>query len=170
LIENHAITGSTVVTLMDHMRSFFWSVPRLGRICGLGAIIALCLLQVANVFLSSGADIGLSDLWVIGGGLFCFLLWSLLITNGHRRLSPAQKQLTYEISSEQIQVRDATGSALMFPWDVVRAITETSSGFSLAMKPAGTRWLPRRAFSTEAIASLRGFAKTNLGRNARLKD
>jgi hypothetical protein len=170
LIENHAITGSAVITLMDQMRAFFWGIPRLGRICGLGAIIGLCLLQVANVFFLSGTDIGVSDPWVVGIGLLGFLLWPLLIANAHRRLSSAQKQLSYEISSEQIQVRDAAGSAYVFRWDLVRAITETSSGFSIAVKPAGSRWLPRRAFSAEAIESLRGLAKARLGQNACLKD
>jgi hypothetical protein len=168
-MEDHVITGSAVISLMDQMRSFFWSLPRLARIVGLGAIIALGLLQSASVFFSSGADIGLSDPWLVGGGLFCFVPWPILIANGYRQLSPAQRQLSYELNSAQIRVRDATGSAVVFPWDVVRSITETNSGFSIAIRPAGARWLPRRPFSADAVNSLRALAAAKLGRNARLK-
>ena len=91
-IESHTIIGGTIITLADQIRTFVWSIPRLGRICGLIAFIGLGLLLLSNVFFSSGADGGV-DPW-IAGGLFCFLLWPL---------------------------------AVVFPWDVVRSITETNS-------------------------------------------
>jgi hypothetical protein len=169
LIDSHTITGSTVITLMDQIRAFVWSLPRLARIGGLLAIIGLGLLLLAEAPFSTGADIGSIALWAFAG-LFGCAVWLLAIASFYRRLSDAQKQLSYEIDAEQIRVRDSAGSALVFPWEVVRSITETNSGFSLAMRPAGARWLPRRAFTPEAISSLRGLARAKLERNARLMD
>jgi hypothetical protein len=54
------------------------------------------------------------------------------------------------------------------PWDTVRRIDETGKGFAVFLKPAGIRWLPKRAFTAAAIDALRELARARLGDAARL--
>jgi hypothetical protein len=61
--------------------------------------------------------------------------------------------LSYEINSEQILVRDGIGSVVGFPWSVVRSMTETNSGFSITLRPAGARRLAKPALSSDAPSS-----------------
>ena len=81
----------------------------------------------------------------------CLLFWPTLVVLSFRRLSKEQRLVTYEISPDQITIRDATGAAIIVPWKVVRRVVESRSGFAIRMMPAGTRWIPKRAFAAETI-------------------
>jgi hypothetical protein len=176
LTDDSSISGSTAVTLMDQMRALFWGVSRFSRIAGVVSIIIsisiIGLLLVpkvvyTTVVYSTGIVRWTIEAWAVSI-VFC-LIWPLVTAVAHRRLSNAQKQLSYEINLERILVRDGTGSMVSIPWSVVRRVTETKSGFSIRVRPLGARWLCKQAFTTDAIESLRRLARAKLGRNAHLK-
>jgi hypothetical protein len=171
VIEDQTINGSTEITLMDQMRALFWGVSRFSRMAGAFSLIIsmvlIGLLLTSSVFYSMVFVGWLTYVW-IASAVFC-LITPLISAVAYRRLSNEQKRISYEINSERILVRDGTGALLSSPWSVVRRMTETKSGFSLVMRPAGARWLCKRAFTADAIEALRKLAGTKLGRNARLK-
>jgi YcxB-like protein len=170
LSGDRTISGSTVITLADQMTAVFWSVSRFGRMAGavsiISSIVAIGLLLVPKADYSTGIVRWLIDAWV-AAGLVC-LFWPLVIAVTFRRLSNAQKELSYEIDSDRILVRDGTGTVIGIPWSQVRRVTEAKSGFSIAIRPAGARWLCKRAFTADAIESLRRLAGTKLGAGAHL--
>ena len=85
---------------------------------------------------------------------------------GYRGLSPQQKSVTYEINADHIVTRDATGATIVIPWSIVRRVVEKRSAFAIDLTPRGARWLPKRAFTAESIASLRECFRQTLGSSA----
>jgi hypothetical protein len=81
----------------------------------------------------------------------------------HSRFSAAQKHVSYEINSEHVLMRDATGSTSIIPWSIVRRVEESRYGFVVAVRPRGSRWVPKRAFTAASIASLRRLFRQKLG-------
>jgi hypothetical protein len=147
--NDKTIVGNAEIILADQMRAIFWSVPR--RFCIGGAVVVVALLVMGAVA-AYGEDIG--GVPVIVAAVVCLLLWPILVALSFRRLGKAQRLVTYEIGSDQITVRDATGAAVIFPWKIVRRVRESRSGFAINLMPAGTRWIPKRAFAADAIRSL----------------
>ena len=76
--------------------------------------------------------------------------------------------MSHEMDSDRILLRDGTGTMIDIPWSQVRRVTETRSGLSIAMRPAGARWLCKRAFTAGAIESLRRLAGAKLCADAHL--
>ena len=146
--NDKTIVGNTEITLADQMRTIFWSAPR--RFCIGGAVVVVALLVMGAVA-AYGEDIGGVPVII---AVVCLLLWPILVALSFRRLGKEQKLVTYEIGSDQITVRDATGAAVIFPWKIVRRVRESRSGFAINLMPAGTRWIPKRAFAADAIPSL----------------
>ena len=85
----------------------------------------------------------------------CIALWFSIPMLGHRGLSARQKRVTYEINSDHVLTQDATGTAIVIPWSIIRRVVEGRSGFAIHVTPRGARWLLKRAFTAESIASLR---------------
>jgi hypothetical protein len=72
----------------------------------------------------------------------------------------------YRVTAERIEISDGTGASLGIPWTGIRRCVETRSALLLRLKPAGLRWLPKRAFAD--VTGLRGLAAQCLGSKAKL--
>ncbi len=147
--NDKTIVGNTEIMLADQMRAIFWSAPR--RFCIGGAVVAVALLVMGAV---AAYREELEGVPVIIAVVVCLLLWPILVVLSFRRLGKEQRLVSYEISSDQITVRDATGAAVIFPWKIVRRVRESRPGFAIMVMPTGTRWIPKRAFAADAIRSL----------------
>jgi YcxB-like protein len=146
--NDKTIVGNTEIILADQMRAIFWSAPR--RFCIGGAVVVVALLVMGAVA-AYGEDMGGVPVII---AVVCLLLWPILVVLSFRRLGKEQRLVSYEISSDQITVRDATGAAVIFPWKIVRRVRESRSGFAINLMPTGTRWIPKRAFAADAVRSL----------------
>jgi hypothetical protein len=146
--NDKTIVGNTEIILADQMRAIFWSAPR--RFCIGGAVVVVALLVMGAVA-AYGEDMGGVPVII---AVVCLLLWPMLVVLSFRRLGKEQRLVSYEISSDQITVRDATGAAVIFPWKIVRRVRESRSGFAINLMPTGTRWIPKRAFAADAVRSL----------------
>jgi hypothetical protein len=168
MVGGERITGNTVFTMMDLLRA----ANRCSRLLpwaaasALGGICFAWLLVVS----SEGTWFSSEQPWfaaltVICTGLtacgFILHFGGVVLTNW--QLSDDQKRLTFEIDTETVEVRNATGAASVIPWSVIRGFGESGAGFSIQLRPAGVCWLPKRAFNTEAIESLRRLARERLG-------
>ena len=156
--EHATITGATALVARDHINALYWSVPRAARICCILAPV-LGALVIAGELVADGSV----DLLFITLLAAAFVVWPALMLLGHWRLSEAQKQLRYDIDTEQIAMQDAAGTRVAVPWTLARHAIETKSGFLVALRPAGGRWLPKRAFSPDAVAALRALLQEKLG-------
>jgi|NGEPerStandDraft_6_1074524.scaffolds.fasta_scaffold217529_1 hypothetical protein len=146
--NDKTIVGNTEIILADQMRAIFWSAPR--RFCIGGAVVVVALLVMGAVA-AHGEDMeGVTVIIAV----VCLLFWPILVVLSFRRLGKEQRLVRYEIGSDQITVRDATGAAVIFPWKIVRRVLESRSGFAIRVMPAGTRWIPKRAFAADAIPCL----------------
>src|SRR5271163_3732405 len=151
MTADQVITGSTAITLSDQIRGFYCSGRHLFRTAGILVIVAVGLDILQLVTTSTGVDDGILILAIP----VCILLWFVIPMLGHRGLSAQQRSVTYEINADHIVTRDATGAAVVIPWSIVRKVVEGQSGFAIHLTPRGARWLPKRAFTAESIASLR---------------
>ena len=171
--EDQTITGSTVISFSDQMRAIFWSAPRRWRISGILLIIAAGMYLLA-LALPSNADSDAISIFTFAPIFFVlilFVFWLFRLRFSHSRFSAEQKNVTYEINSEHVLIRDATGAVAVIPWSIVRRVEESRYGFAVAAKPYGLRWLPKRAFAAESVASLRRLFRQKLGdKDVRLLD
>lgn len=156
------IRGSAAIAAADHLNAIYWSTPRTGRICWI-LIPVFGLPTLALEFYD-----GDSDLTALIALLVAFAFLPIIFLLGHWRLSEAQKRISYEVDRENIVLRDAEGTSVVVPWTLARRAIETKSGFMVRLRPTGGRWLPKRAFSPEAVADLRRLIKDKLGPAAKL--
>lgn len=173
MTEGERIIGNTVFTMMDLLlvanrssRLLPWAAASaLGMVC-----FAWLLVVISEWTWFSSEQPWYTALTVIGTGLtacgFILHFGSIVLRNW--QLSDDQKRLTFEIDTETIMVRNATGAASVIPWSVIRRFRESAAGFSIQLRPAGICWLPKRAFNTEAIESLRRLARERLGGAAKV--
>jgi hypothetical protein len=164
--ERPPIIGSTTITFFDQVKAFYWSAPRLWWL-GAGCLLIFWLTQMASPA-DDDSDTGIfSDPVVILGGV-C-VLWLALIAFGYWRLSQEQKRVSYRVTADQIVTSDGAGAAVTIPWSGIKRCRETRSGFVLRLKPAGLRWLPKHAFSDDAVTVLRSLIADRLGAQAKLR-
>ncbi|MGH6816164.1 MAG: hypothetical protein ACREC6_10700 [Hyphomicrobiaceae bacterium] len=162
-MTGHAtITGNTALDGWDHVRAYYWSAPKSNAFLVILIFASIILPFLFRRFDSMG-------LFMIFGAIMLASIFFALATFPHRRLSHEQKQIAYEIDAQNIITRDRTGAAITFPWSIVRRMDERGSGFAIALRPAGTRWLAKRAFTADALAALRSLAKEKLGDAARVE-
>ena len=161
--ETTPIRGRATIVAMDHLKAVYWGMPRAGRICCILALPLFALAVGPRFF--AGDDL---DVWVIGGVVAVFVMWPAIFLIGHWRLSAAQKQVAYEIDGEQIAMHDDDGTRVVVPWTVTKSAIEIGSGFVVRLRPTGGRWLPKRAFSPEAVTALRQLIQEKLGGAAKL--
>ena len=150
MTADQTITGSTVITLPDQIRAFYWSNRGLFRTAGILLIVALAIDLLLRATTSSEVDDGLLLVMPV-----TIVLWCSIPMLAHRGLSAQQKRVTYEINADHILTRDATGAAIVIPWSIMRRVVEGRSGLAIHLSPRGVRWLPKRAFTAESIAALR---------------
>jgi hypothetical protein len=156
---DQTITGSAVITVSDQLRAFYWSGRGLFRTAGTLLIVALGIDLLLRATTSSEVDDGILVLAIPA----CILLWFGIPILGHRGLSAQQKRVTYEINADHVLTRDATGTAIVIPWSIMRRVAEGRSSFAIQLAPRGVRWLPKRAFTADSIASLRKRFRQMLG-------
>jgi YcxB-like protein len=147
--DDRTIVGNAEITATDQIRAIFWSSPR--TFCFGGAVLVVALIVIGAV----GAYGEGMEGTAIFAALFCLLFWPTIVVLSFRRLSKDQRLMSYDIDADRIAIRDATGTAVIVPWKVVRRVVESRSGFAVRLMPTGTRWLPKRAFAADAIPRFR---------------
>jgi len=140
----------------------YWGLSPSVRISWIVAPVAATGLVVSQLIAGDNVD-GLAV--ALGFGVLFFPAIFLI---GHWRLSEAQKQVRYEINREQIVMRDDVGASVVVPWAMTQSAIETKSGFAVRLRPTGARWLPKRAFSPDAIEALRQLITDKLGPAAKV--
>jgi YcxB-like protein len=154
--NDRTIVGNTEIILADQMRAIFWSAPR--RFCIGGAVVVVALLVIGGLAAYVEDVEGVAVIIAV----VCLLCWPIHVVLSFRRLGKEQRLVSYEISSDQITVRDATGAAVIQPWKIVRRVLESRSGFAIRVMPGGTRWIPKRAFAADAIPRLRELIESKM--------
>jgi len=161
------ITGQTNVSFADYCRALAGH-SLVARLLA-GSMILMFVYFLAGALTSLFSD-DLED--ILGSWAYLVLVlvvWFGPLVWSYRRLSPQQRQITYEIDSERVVMRDAIGNAVIFPWAEARSCREVSEGFSLRMT-VGRRWISKHAFGPEALRELRTEIRAHLGGQARLMD
>ena len=169
MTQDQSVTGTRILTWAGQMQAIWAIMPAANRVI-LPALAAFGagLITWAAVAGSMFFDRGLS-LAVVGACFLGFILFLPTVsTVSYFRTSPEQKRITYEIDSKRIMYRDAAGTELAIPWSSVRWCRENSLGFTLAVRPTGVIWLPKRSFTTTAVGALRTLVSDNLGKRAKL--
>jgi YcxB-like protein len=156
--DDQTIVGNTEIMLSDQMQAIFWNTPR--TFCIGGAILVVALLVIGAVAALGGDMEGVTV--IIPVACLLMLFWPVLVVLTFRKLGKEQRLLGYEISSDQITVRDATGATVILPWKIVQRVLESRSGFAIRVMPAGTRWIPKRAFAADAIPRLRRLIESKM--------
>jgi hypothetical protein len=169
MADDRTITGGTVITLADQLRGVYWSNARLYKICAVVLVVAWLLILLPELTISSNSDLDAGGFTLLNPVYFIpllFLFWFGLIAFGFRRFSAEQKRLAFEIDAQHVLVRDGTGTEVSISWSIVRRVVESRHGFAVMLKPAGVRWVPKRAFAPARIASLRDLFQEILGARA----
>lgn len=142
---------------------FYWSGPWIWW------ALAACFLIIFLSSLASWGDDEDSDTFfsmpVMVGMLV--LLWVGIIGFSYWRLSREQKQVRYRVTTEHIEISDATGAIVAIPWKIIKRCVETRSALLYRLRPAGMRWLPKRAFAD--VEGLRGLTAQCLGSKAKMR-
>ena len=157
-----------VLGLKDQLHAAYWSMPGLYHWAA-AALLALAIILSGLVpapRASSLLELILIvfiavPLFAVGSVASFFLLLY--------RLTPAQRQVRYEIDAASLVTRDATGAAIALPWEQVLGARETGSGFVIKVRPAGSRWFSKRALSADAVVALRALLRDKLRNAARLR-
>jgi hypothetical protein len=159
-----AIAGETTITAGDQLRSLAWTLRHV--IKGLAVIVALMAALIVGMFVATGEiDLGWNLLFVLAA---CTLMPGFVLLS-HSRLAEAQKQITLTIDDDAVVIRDGLGAAVNIPWSMVKRCVETRGAFAIVLRPAGHRWLPKRAFTAEALGELKSLLHQKLGDAARLR-
>jgi hypothetical protein len=85
------------------------------------------------------------------------------------RLSKDQSVIAYRLDNAGLTMSDLNGSAGTTPWNVVKRAREDSRAFCFRLKPAGARYVPKRAFAPADIVAIRALLTEKLGKAAKLK-
>jgi len=78
------------------------------------------------------------------------VLMALLNVFFYFRLSADQRTLRWEIDQTRLLLTDGAGNSVQFPWRQVKFAAMRRTGFLIALKPMGYRWIAKRAFSDDA--------------------
>lgn len=156
------VTGSMAVTWMDEMQAIYGIMTPANRV-----ILPSIGLFSLGYMIWSGFDSGLGagrwPLLMFGFLGVCFVLFlPLWRTITYLRLSPEQRQLHVAVNAERIEKRSGTGLSVAVPWGEVRSCREDGLGFAFVLRPMGVMWLPKRAFTTSALPSVRRLVGANL--------
>jgi YcxB-like protein len=154
------VTGETTVTLGDQFKAFYWTAPWLWW-----TLIGCFLVVVLTSWGGHGDSDSLFNTPVLVG--VCVLLWAGTIFFSYWRLSHEQKHVRYRLTTERIEISDGTGAAVTIPWALIKRCVETRSALLFRLKPAGLRWLPKRAFRD--VAGMRGLTAQCLGSKAKMR-
>jgi YcxB-like protein len=92
----------------------------------------------------------------------------VMLIFSYRRLGEEQKRVSYLIDSEEIRMQDDSGATITIPWRLAKRCIEMKAGFSIAMRPGGARWLPKRAFTPDSVKVLRDLIRTRVPDTVRL--
>ncbi len=156
-MSEHVITGAAKLKISDQVHTLFIG----GRIFKIAifAFVGMMLLNFVVSFLYGPFDIGFFfEILASSAGVFVGTMLILIIPLQvllYFRLSLEQRDLRWEIDDLSISVLDGTGAKIVSPWGQVKKVHENKSGFGLFMKPAGLRWIPKRAFDEQGIASFK---------------
>jgi hypothetical protein len=144
------VEGRVELTLADQYAGIYWAAPRAFRI----GVIALALGTVFVIVFELASP--QPNITIVGLLVLFAIACIGMVAVGHKRLKPGQKRIEYLIDSERIVIRDETDTAFVTPWSTVTAVEEHASGLVLKQRNGG-RWLVKRAFTPEALATLKTF-------------
>jgi hypothetical protein len=91
---------------------------------------------------------------------------AIYVASLYWRFSEGQRQVTYEIDAEKLLARDAVGHITVVPWSLVRRVRESSRAFHFETMPAGSVYVPKRAFSMPALQTLKALTRVKLNKAA----
>jgi hypothetical protein len=171
IAEADVITGAMEISVFDQLRVLLTS--RLYRVAVpfVAVIVAYGITTFSLISAPAGAWI--SFISIVGIVLMAatVLVFGALLKalNATRSLSPEQRAMTYQFDDNGYVVRDGAGMALTVPWTTVQSVREDRRAFLIHTRPSGRRYLPKRAFSPEALVALRELMARKLGAGAKLR-
>jgi len=159
------ITGHLQLGFSDQLAGYWGQslAIRVAAIAMLACFGMVLMVEIVNRLAGSDA----SSIELLAFLALAIASWQAMIAVGVRRMSPQQRDVTYELDGERVVLRDAAGNSVSSPWTEVRTCRERPAGFVLAIGP-GARWLPKRAFAPEVLPALRALIRERLGPRARL--
>jgi hypothetical protein len=165
-MDEPVIRGSTRINLLDQVRWAIHSNLKTMAIV-MATIAATTALLMAALFPSmSVAALILNAMVVFAVGMpVSMALMLFILAIGFFRLSSAQCEISYEVSPTGMTFRDPTGAAITIPWSMVRWMRENPHAFRFRLRPAGERYIRKRAFSDADLPAIRA-----LGAAERLRE
>ena len=161
-----SIKGQKTLTRTDHMN---WAFARPFRFVRNSIIIVTLYTAAMIVFDLPSSDnfsFELIGSWLLRGVIMLIALIAFLYVvtlffqiRFFNRLSEAQKQVSWEIDEQRIRVSDGSSNVIETPWLQIKTWVVKPKGFLFDLKPAGSRWLPKDAFSNEDVQRISEIAK-----------
>lgn len=153
--------------MRDHLNWFFAGSRciRTGFITGLA--FAGVLLVIEQIFTS-----GLSTKTIATAGVAILFIPAITIpltlaiqVIWFLRLTSSQREMTWELDSKGIFLKDSAGNGVQLPWSQIKKFSDRKTGFLFDTRPTGSRWIPMRAFREEQIEGVKELAEriTNSG-------
>jgi hypothetical protein len=157
MAADEPVTGQAAVSMADHLRAIYRTMPTASR-------VALPAVTIAGL--------GLLLILAPVVGILAALLWVGLVRLLLPIVQPGinARQLYIAVDRDKIERRDGAAFADVVGWGAVSWCRESDLGFTVGLRPIGVIWLPRKAFSASAIRSLRRLISEKLGRAAQLRD
>ncbi|MEM1396012.1 MAG: YcxB family protein [Pseudomonadota bacterium] len=75
------------------------------------------------------------------------------------RVAPSQREMTWELGNKGIFLKDSAGNGVQLPWSQVKKFSHRKTGFLIDIRPAGSRWIPMRAFREEQVEGVKDLAE-----------
>jgi len=125
---------------------------------------AFFFLIIFGINIISGAHVSLQlFLWTLFRSFLALVIISIgtffLILFQYKRLTSAQRSVTWAFSNAGIAVTDKAGNEIKKPWSEVKGISFTKLGVRISYKPFGSFWIPKRWFQEETRAQLKTLTK-----------
>lgn len=96
-------------------------------------------------------------------------LMALFVALSRLRLRKEQLLIHYAFGTDGIAVHDGRGVTMTTPWSVVGKARESATAIRLSLKPMGSRYVIKRAFTPDDLRALRAMLREKLGPKARLR-
>jgi YcxB-like protein len=157
------ITGRVALRLGDVYRSAYFGRPLFVRLAYWALPVASLGLLALFHFVVGFEDAEESFTLPLVAILVGVVAWLGLLAFLFARISPQQRQISYDIDRQQVAVRDASGAAVIRPWSQIKSCREHDEGFALFLRPAGSHWLIKRAFGPAELDALRRLVRSVLG-------
>jgi hypothetical protein len=178
-VEQAVIRGQTTVTLGDQIRARWHSSTKYLMLLVAVFLAAMTLNSFRGALHSPlpQTETALVFAFMAVGmaimiALFIAFLWGVIVLYvalSRLRLRKEQLAIAYAFGPDGIELRDGRGVTMTTPWTVVATARERKAAIRLSLRPLGSRYVIKRAFTPDDLRALRARLTQKLGPKAKLR-